>query len=484
MTVGGKVAMMSRTNFPLGSAERPLRVAIVGSGPSGFYTADALFKQKGLHLRIDMFERMAMPYGLVRYGVAPDHQSIKRVIHSYEKTARDPRFRFFGNVQVGRDLPVDQLRQHFDQVVYAFGCSSDRRLGIPGEDLPGSHTATAFVGWYNGHPDRRSDRFDLSGRRVAVVGVGNVAMDVTRILVKDPEDLASTDIAHYALDALRKSRVKEVLVLGRRGPVQAKFTPKEIQEIGSLPGVDVMVRPHDLELDQYSVSEMRKNGPARRNVQYLMERARLGSQGGARRVLLQFLASPVEILAKDGKVTAVWVERNQLVADEQGRIRSVGTGVTELVPVDLVFRSVGYRGVPFPGIPFDDRRGIIPSDQGRVLGRRGESNGTGEYVAGWIKRGPTGLIGTNKGDSAETVRSMMEDIRGREARPISAGADDGVSRLLLERGIRPIQFSDWNIIDREEQERGRQRGKLREKITDPAEVSSLLNDRRLRAPVG
>ena len=228
--------MRTRTHFPLGSAERPLRIAIVGSGPSGFYAADALFKQKGVHLRIDMFERMAMPYGLVRYGVAPDHQSIKRVVRSYEMTARDPRFRFFGNVQVGRDLPVEQLRKHFDQVVYAFGCSSDRRLGIPGEDLPGSHTATAFVAWYNGHPDHRNDLFDLSGSRVAVVGVGNVAMDVTRILVKDPEDLASTDIAHYALDALRKSRIKEVVVLGRRGPVQAKFTPKEIQEIGESAG--------------------------------------------------------------------------------------------------------------------------------------------------------------------------------------------------------------------------------------------------------
>lgn len=475
--------MMTRKYFPLGSAERPLRIAIVGSGPSGFYTADALFKQKGLHLRVDMFERMAMPYGLVRYGVAPDHQSIKRVIRSYEKTARDPRFRFFGNVQVGRDLPVEQLRRHFDQVVYAFGCSSDRRLGIPGEDLPGSHTATAFVAWYNGHPDHCDDRFDLSGSRVAVVGVGNVAMDVTRILVKDPEELASTDIAHYALDALRKSRIKEVLVLGRRGPVQAKFTPKEIQEIGSLPDVDVMVRTRDLELDDASVDEMRKKRPARRNLQYLMERARLGAQGGSRRVLLRFLESPVEILATDGRVGAVRVERNRLEADEQGWIRSVGTGVTELVPVDLVFRSVGYRGVPLPGIPFDKRKGVVPSSDGRVVNGHGETNGTGEYVVGWIKRGPTGLIGTNKGDSAETVRSMMEDIRGREARSISEDADKWVSRFLRERGIRPIRFSDWDIIDQEERERGRRRGKLREKIIDPAEVTSLLNGKQLRAPV-
>lgn len=475
--------MMTPNNFSLGSIERPVRVAIVGSGPSGFYTAGALFKQKGVHLRVDMFERMAMPYGLVRYGVAPDHQSIKRVIRGYEATARNPRFRFFGNVQVGRDLPLDLLREYYDQVVYAFGCSSDRRLGIPGEDLPGSHTATAFVAWYNGHPDHCNDRFDLSGRRVAVVGVGNVAMDVTRILVKDPEDLASTDIAHYALDALRKSRVKEVLVLGRRGPVQAKFTPKELQEIGSLPDVDVMVRPGDMDLDEYSILEMRKKGPARRNLQYLMERARLGSQGGSRRVLMRFLASPVEIVAAGGKVAAVRVGRNRLVADDRGWIRSVGTGDTELVPVDLVFRSVGYRGVPLPGVPFDDRKGVIPSTQGRVLGSRGEANGTGEYVVGWIKRGPTGLIGTNKGDSAETVRSMMEDIQGREAGSVPEGAEKTVQRLLLDRGIRPIHFSDWNIIDREEQERGRRRGKLREKITDPADVTSLLDGQSHSAPV-
>ena len=245
-----------------------------------------------------------------------------------------------------------------------------------------------------------------------------------------------------------------------------------------------MVRTRDLELDEYSLEEMRADKPARRNVQYMMERARLGSQGGSRRVRLQFLASPVEILSTNGRVSAVRVERNRLVADEQGWIRSVGTGVSEIVPVDLVFRSVGYRGVPLPGIPFDERKGVIPSTHGRVLSRRGEANGTGEYVVGWIKRGPTGLIGTNKGDSAETVRCMMEDIRGREARPVSEGADEAVSRLLLDRGIRPIRFSDWNIIDREEQERGRRRGKLREKITDPAEVASLLDGRRQRAAVG
>ena len=469
--------MTAANRLALGSTERPLHVAIVGSGPAGFYTAGALFEQQGVHLRVDMFERMAMPYGLVRYGVAPDHQSVKRVVRSYEATARDPRFRFFGNVEVGRDLPLEALRAHYDQIVYAFGCSSDRRLGIPGEDLPGSHTARVFVAWYNGHPDHRNERFDLGGRRVAVVGVGSVAMDVTRILVRDPEDLASTDITRYALDALRRSRVEEVLILGRRGPAQARFTLGEIREIGKLPGVDVMVNPQDLELDECSRSRLAGRGQARRIVQYLTERAQLGAGGGSRRVLLRFCASPVEIISTRGRVGAVRIERNRLVADRQGTIRPVGTGVSEVVPVDLVFRSVGYRGVRLPGLPFDDRKGVVPNFEGRVLGGLGGANGPDEYVAGWIKRGPTGLIGANKGDAAETVRSMMADLRGRNT-PVAASADDAVQRLLRRQGVRPIRFSDWNAIDREELARGRRQGKLREKIADPADVSALLDGRR------
>ena len=358
---------MTRRSFPIGSRERPLQVAIVGSGPSGFYTAGALLKQKDLHLKVDMFERMAMPYGLVRYGVAPDHQKTKQVIRIYEATAGDPRFRFFGNVQVGRDLQVKELQEHYDQIVYAVGCESDRRLGIPGEDLPGSHTATAFVAWYNGHPDYRDHRFDLTARRVAVVGVGNVAMDVTRILVQDPEGLASTDIAEHALQALRKSSVEEVVVLGRRGPVQAKFTPKEIREIGELPGVDLTVRPQDLELDASARSQLEKGGAARRNFEYLKGQARQGAGRGRRRVRLRFFTSPVEIQARQGRVGSVRMERNRLTWDEQGQSRCLGSGVFESLEVGLVFRSVGYRGIPIAGVPFDERRGLIPNAAGRVL---------------------------------------------------------------------------------------------------------------------
>ena len=466
--------MITQKRFPIGSRERPLLVAIVGSGPSGFYTADTLLKQKGIHLKVDMFERMAMPYGLVRYGVAPDHQKTKQVIRIYEATARDPRFRFFGNVQVGRDLQVKELQEHYNQIVYAVGCESDRRLDIPGEDLPGSHTATAFVAWYNGHPDHRDDLFDLSARRVAVVGVGNVAMDVTRILVQDPEGLASTDIAEHALQSLRKSSVEEVVVLGRRGPVQAKFTPKEIREIGDLSGVDLMVRPRDLELDPFSRSQLEKGGAARRNFEYLKEQASQGTSRGRRRVRLRFFTSPVEILEKRGRVASVRMERNRLVWDEQGQSRCVGTGVFESIGVGLVFRSVGYRGIPIPGVPFDERKGLIPNAAGRVLRPPGDENGTSEYVVGWIKRGPSGLIGANKRDSAETVRGMMEDLQGREARSLPEGNHEVLEGLLMERESRPINFQDWQLIDAEEQERGRKRGKVREKITDPDEVVSLL----------
>ena len=469
--------MMTQTRFPLGSSNRPLRVAIVGSGPSGFYAAEALFNWKDKHVRVDMFERMSTPYGLVRYGVAPDHQSVKKVIRVYEMTAQDHRFRFFGNVQVGTDLLVNEIQEHYDQIIYAVGCESDRRLGIPGEDLPGSHTATAFVSWYNGHPDHRNDVFDLNIRRVAVVGVGNVAMDVTRILMRNPDDLASTDIAEYALEKLRMSLVEEVIVLGRRGPAQAKFTPREIMEIGNLSNVDLVVDNRDLELDEYSQSQVDKGGTARKNVEYLKARADVKCQDGARRVLLRFFTSPVEIMEASGRVSSLRVERNRLFNDEQGKIRSIGIGEFEVLPVDLVFRSVGYRGTPLPGLPFDKGRGVIPSFEGRVIRPEGENISTGEYVVGWIKRGPRGLIGSNKGDSAETVRKMMEDIQGKLALPFSEGEHETLERLLLDRGIRPIQFRDWHLIDEEEQERGKQKGKVREKITDPQELTSLLNEK-------
>ncbi|MDE2758240.1 MAG: FAD-dependent oxidoreductase [Acidobacteriota bacterium] len=472
--------MITRKRFPLGSRERPLQVAIVGSGPSGFYTADTLLKQKDLHLNVDMFERMAMPYGLVRYGVAPDHQKTKQVIRIYEATAGDPRFRFFGNVQVGRDLQVKELQEHYDQIVYAVGCESDRRLSIPGEDLPGSHTATAFVAWYNGHPDHRDDLFDLSARRVAVVGVGNVAMDVTRILAQDPEGLASTDIAEHALQALRRSSVEEVVVLGRRGPVQAKFTPKEIREIGDLSGVDLTVRPQDLELDPLARSQLEKGGFARRNFEYLKGQVCRGDRRGRRRVRLRFFTSPVEIQAKQDRVGSVRMERNRLVWDEQGHSRCVGTGVFESFEVGLVFRSVGYRGIPIPDVPFDERKGLIPNAAGRVLRPPGGEAGTTEYVVGWIKRGPSGLIGANKRDSAETVREMMKDIQGRAVRSLPEGNHGVPERLLRERGVRPVHFRDWQRIDAEEQERGRKRGKVREKITDPQEVVALLKTGQCR----
>ncbi len=323
--------------YPLGSKDRPLRVAIVGSGPAGFYAADALLRRKDLTVHIDLYDRLPTPYGLVRFGVAPDHQKIKGVIRVYERIAASQNFRFFGNVNFGSHLSVEELRKHYDQIVYAVGCQTDRRLDIPGEDLEGSHTATEFVAWYNSHPDYIGRSFDLSQKSAAVVGVGNVAMDVTRILVKDHDELLSTDIAGYALEALRKSQVEEVVILARRGPKQAAFSLNEIKEIASLKGVDVVVDPKEVELDEASKASEGKEG--RQKVEYLTDISQAGEGSQGRKVRLRFCVSPLEILGEDGRVTAVKIEKNELYADETGYIRSRGTGQYEVLPVGLVLLS-------------------------------------------------------------------------------------------------------------------------------------------------
>jgi ferredoxin--NADP+ reductase len=435
-------------------------VAIIGSGPSGFYAAESLFRREGLHVRVDMFDRLPTPFGLVRYGVAPDHQKMKAVIRVYEKTAAHPAFRFFGNVQLGRDVTVADLHRHYDQIVYAYGSETDRRLGVPGEDLEGVHGATAFVGWYNGHPDYRELRFDLSTESVAVFGVGNVAMDVARVLLRGSEELASTDIADYALDALRASRVREVMLFGRRGAAQAAFSPKEIEEVGELDGVDLVVEARDLDLDEADEQLVATDTNVRKNVEYL--RSRVGaSLRNERAVRLRFLASPVEIVGEEGRVTGVRVERNRLVRDESGWARAEGTGEFEVVPAGLVLRAIGYRGVPVPGVPFDERRGIVSNRDGRVTEPTAGTSIAGEYVVGWAKRGPTGLIGTNRGCSADTVARMLEDL---PSLPTDAERPD-IEALLRERGVAWVSFDAWRVLDRVELERGSQRGKVRDKLS-------------------
>ncbi len=456
-----------------GSPHHPLRVAIVGSGPSGFYAAEALAREKDLAVRVDMFDRLPTPYGLVRGGVAPDHQKIKQVVAVYERVASAPGFRFFGNVKLGQDLPTAELLGLYDMVVYAVGNESDRRLGVPGEDLAGSHSATEFVGWYNGHPDHRGKSFDLAVEAAAVIGIGNVAMDVTRVLAQDPGRLAATDIAAYALDALRQSRVRTIYLLGRRGPAQAAFSPAEIQEIGELESSDLVVRPEDTVVDDRSKQDL-EDPAAKKNVGYLIEHAKKGEGSRTRKVRLQLCASPAELIGENGRVAAIKVEKNTLVPDGRGSVKAQGTGQFETLRVGLVFRSVGYRGIPIAGVPFDEKAGRIPNAEGRVTDPQTGAPLTGQYVVGWAKRGPSGLIGTNRADSAATVKAMLEDLRAGKLKPGCAAAAGDVEILLRGRNARFVTFSDWKTLDRIELERGKAAGKIREKFTRVPEMLDAL----------
>jgi ferredoxin--NADP+ reductase len=452
-------------------------VAVVGAGPAGFYTVEHLFRQPGLTVEVDLYDRLPTPYGLVRFGVAPDHEKIKNVTAVFDKTASRPEFRFFGHVELGKDVTIEDLRAHYHQIVYTTGAQTDRRMGIPGEDLRGSHPATDFVAWYNGHPDYREHRFDLTRERVAVVGVGNVAVDVVRILCRTPEELAATDIGDDALAALRESRVREVYLLGRRGPAQAAFTNPEVRELGELPGADVVAMPDEVELDPLSLTELEKSGDrsTRKKVEILREYARRKPLGKPRTLIIRFLVSPVAIHGGEhGEVTGLRVVRNELHATAAGTLQARPTERFEELSVGLVFRSVGYRGVPIPGVPFHDAWGVILNDKGRVLEPDSREPRLGEYAAGWIKRGPTGVIGTNKPDAAETVASMVEDLgRDRVLSPSEAEPGAALS-LVFQRQPQYISWTDWQRLDALEVARGRASGRPRVKFTRVEEMLAAL----------
>jgi ferredoxin--NADP+ reductase len=459
-----------------GTATNPLRVAIIGAGPTGFYTAEHLLRQTGLVVEIDMFERLPTPFGLVRGGVAPDHQKIKAVTKVFDRTAANPHVRFFGNVEFGRDVTLDDLRAHYHQIVFTTGAQTDRSLGIPGEDLSGSHAATEFVAWYNGHPDYVDCRFDLSQERVAVIGVGNVAMDVTRILSRTPEELAQTDMADYALDALSRSKVKEVIVLGRRGPVQAAFTNPEIKELGELADAEIHVLSTEAELDVLSRQELERSNDraAVKKVEILQAYAARPPVGKSRRITLRFLVSPVELLGVNGHVACMQLVKNQLVASDGGRLSARPTGEFEELSAGLVFRSVGYRGVPLPGVPFDERWGIIPNERGRIINPATQTPVPGQYTAGWIKRGPSGIIGTNKPDALETVNCMLEDMKhGRLLAPDHPAVIDAEA-LVRERQSKFFSYADWLKLDEIETSRGQAVGRPRVKFTRVEDMLAAL----------
>ena len=436
-------------------SNEPLRVAVVGSGPAGFYAADALLRSESPAARVDLIDRLPTPWGLVRLGVAPDHENIKAVSRAFEKTAARPGFRFFGNVEVGSTVSHAELLECYDAVVYTVGAQTDRRLGIPGEDLPGSWPATAFVAWYNGHPDFQELEFDLTHERAVVIGNGNVAVDCVRMLALTAEELATTDTTHEAIEAIVGSGLKEIVMLGRRGPVQAAFTPPEVKELGELAGADVIVDPADLELDEASERELAADQQrAGRNLELLREYARRTPAGKPRRLVMRFLASPVAIVG-DERVEGIEVVRNELV-EENGRIVARPTGETEMIPCGLVLRSVGYKGVPLPGVPFDEQRGTMPNDTGRVQGAERT------YCAGWIKRGPSGVIGTNKKDATETIELLLADARaGRLTR---AGDTPVLERILSERGVDFVEYAGWQAIDAAERSAGEPLGRPRVKL--------------------
>lgn len=463
-----------------GTAERPLRVAIVGAGPSAFYAAGALVKEADVHVAVDLFERHVAPHGLVRYGVAPDHQNIKSVSKVYERTSAEANVRYFGNVEYGTDLSLDDLRQRYDQIIFAVGAQSDRHLGIPGEDLPNSLSATEFVAWYNGHPEYADFSPDLSCESVVVVGVGNVAMDVARILAKSIDELRLTDISDHALDVLAASRVKRIYVLSRRGPAQVKFTSAEIREFGHLEIADAIVLEDELNIDRASAKSIEGDTAAQKNIDYLRAYAEIGVSGKPRQVHFRFLISPVEILADaHGAIRAVRCERNHLVPTDDGDMRAVGTGEYEMLPAGMVLRSVGYKGLPLPGLPYDKRSGVIPNRDGRIVDEKGQVM-PGLYVVGWAKRGPTGVIGTNKPDSVETVQEMLADL---PTLPTAIDPDpESIVRLLRERGVRFVDEDEWETINQAELRTGKAQGRPRVKIVHEADMLRLLEPAAVPAP--
>jgi len=444
----------------LGTETTPLRVAIIGAGPSAFYVLDALSKS-GLNVEIDAFDRLPTPFGLLRGGVAPDHQRMKSVGKAYEKMAvSNPKFRFIGNVKIGKDISVAELKNHYDALVFACGAETDRKLGIPGEDLPGSHTATEFVGWYNGHPDYRDRVFNLNGKTAVVIGQGNVAIDVTRIMAKTDAELASSDIAAHAQAALKDSQIQDLYLVGRRGPVQSAFTELEIKEMGELSEAEPIVNPADFDLSEIDEAELQleTNHKARKNMGVLREFATHEPKGKKKRVHIQFYSSPKEITG-NGKVEKIIFEKTKLVG-APGAQQAVGTGETIEIPCDIVLRSVGYRGIEIEGVPFEAKKGIFPNDEGRL--KEGETPLYGMYAVGWIKRGPSGVLGSNKPCSTATVKTLLEDLD--KITPAPHRDSSALIEKIKNKAIQTVSFEDWLEIDKQEIARGQAVGKPREKF--------------------
>jgi ferredoxin--NADP+ reductase len=448
-----------------------MRVAIIGSGPSGFYAAEALLKQTDRIIHVDMFDRLPTPFGLVRIGVAPDHQSIKTIARVYEKTAARPNFRFMGNVCLGRDVSIKDLRRHYHQIVYAIGNEDDRRLGIPGEGIARSTPASVFIGWYNGHPDYKDAKIDLSVSRIAVVGHGNVALDVARILLHDPAELEKTDITAHALEALRQSKVREIFVLGRRGPKDATFTPSELRAFGELENVEIILEPGALA--DCVIPETEGTTPQEKNLQIFQSFAQRQCAPREKKLHLRFWVSPTEVIADaEGKVTALALEKNCSESDPDGTLKTLGTGEIERIEVGMMLSAIGYAARRIEGIPYDEIKRIIANENGRVVDPVNRGVVANEYVVGWARSGPQGLIGSHKGASARVVDLMMADADGIEARELPDR--EAITAMLYDRGVQTVSFNEWKILDDVEIARGALRGAPRDKIADVEAMLTVL----------
>ena len=462
----------------LGTKNRPLRVAIVGAGPSGFYTADALFKSD-IDVTVDMFDRLPTPFGLLRGGVAPDHQQMKSIGKYYDRvgTKNADRFQFFGNVEIGKDLSINELKTHYDTIIYTYGAESDKKTGLPGENLKNSHSAREFVGWYNGHPDYRHYTFDLSQKSVAIIGQGNVAIDVARILAKTPEELQSSDIAHYAADALKQSNVETIYIIGRRGPVQSAFTSLECKELGELDECDILVHKEDLVLDKANTTELEESNKAQKNYKILEQHANTPLKGKKKQIEIRYFQSPKEITGTT-HVTGLKLDKIKLTGNAYNQ-KATPSGDELTLPCGLLFRSIGYKGLPIAGIPnFDEKKGIIPNQDGRLELSDG-SPCYGMYTSGWIKRGPSGVLGTNKPCATTTIKTVLSDLENNQISPCPTPSSDTIKSLLDSRNIRYITYEDWSKLNAIEVQNGQKVGKPREKFTSIEDILSALKEKIL-----
>ena len=455
----------------IGSETNPLRVAIVGSGPSGFYATEALIKSD-FKVEIDLIERLPAPFGLVRNGVAPDHPKLKQAIEVYKRIAENPEFNFIGNVTVGKDVKAEELQQTHHAVLYTYGAETDRKLGIPGEELPGSYTATEFVGWYNGHPDYRDRSFDLSHETAVVIGQGNVAADVSRILAKSVDELKHTDISQHALDVLAESKIKTIYVVGRRGPAQAKFASKELKEFLEIENCRPYIDTDELNLNETSQQELNaKEGRGnKKNVEIFQKFAESNDSGKPRMCISTFLKSPIR-LEGEGQLEKVVFEKNEL-SGEPFKQSANGTGETIEIECGILFRSIGYNGVAIPGVPFYERWGTIPNESGRITKEQGGEIVPGLYTAGWIKRGPSGIIGTNRACAVESVEALLEDINTLNA---DKPGREALYKILYAKSVSHINYQQWKKIDNAEIKAGEPKGKPREKFTRRDEMLDIAN---------